>query len=81
MTRASTLEVQACLQSAKSRGLISQEEYDEAHRLAERGLQLVAGFQRYLRSPAAKRNAARFRHRKPRERNDPNDPNDPNVLT
>lgn len=68
VTRASTLEVQACLQTARSRGLISQDEFEHAHRLTERGLQLTAGLQRYLRSPAAQRNAARFRYRKARER-------------
>jgi hypothetical protein len=57
--------------------------------LAIRGMQTVAKFQRYRRSPAARRNAARRYSKATRERrrtrNSPNvpnvsnDPNDPNA--
>ena len=47
--------------------------------LANRGIQAVAKFQRYLRSPRAKQNAARrYRPQNVNVTNDPNDPNDPN---
>ena len=57
-----------------------------ADSLADRGIQAVAKFQRYLRSPEAKRNAARRYRRKwtpktenaPKEKNASSGPNDQN---
>ncbi len=75
ISRASALETKSLLRKGLVAGYWTAEEYEELDSLATRGLQAVAKFQRYLRSPMAKRNAAgRYR-----ERNDPNDPNDPNA--
>jgi four helix bundle protein len=84
-SRASALETKALLKKGLSVGYWTQDEFQRLDTLANRGLQTVARLQRYLRSPQAKRNAAR-RYQKPRRRraeNDPNDPNgsnDPNVT-
>ncbi len=86
VTRASALEVQACLQRARDAGYIQEPEFRGLYTLVNRGNQATARFQRYLRSSAAKQNAKRFRHSKSRRTfttnvngpNGPNDPNDPN---
>ena len=79
ISRASALEVQSCLRTALQAHYITESEFTDLDKLADRGLQALARLQRYLRSPQAKRNADRFRHSKPpRRRNGPNDPNDPN---
>jgi hypothetical protein len=62
-------------------GYWTEEEFQRLDKLANRGLPAVARFQRYLRSPAAKRNAARRYHNKRSHQNETNDPNvsnDPN---
>jgi len=72
-----------------------EEEFLRLDALADRGLQVLATFQRYLRSPQARRNAERryaAKHcgsaspngnvngtKNENERNDPNDPNGSNV--
>jgi len=66
VSRASALEVQACLQTALTAGWIARSEFDRLYSLTNRGLQAVARFQRYLRSPQAKANARRFRYSKSR---------------
>jgi four helix bundle protein len=76
ISRASALETKALLKKGLSVGYWTQGEFERLDKLANRGLQAVARLQRYLRSPAAKRNAAR-RYRK-NETNDPNDKNEPN---
>ena len=69
-SRASVHETKALLRKGLEAGYWSEEDFNRLDQLATRGLQAVAKFQRYLRSPAAKRNAAQ-RYR----RNDPNGPN------
>lgn len=87
VSRGSAEETRALLQTARDKRFLSDEEFATLDRLAIRGLQALAKFQRYLRSPAAKRNALRWRHRKRGRRMSPpdsngltrlNDPNDPN---
>jgi four helix bundle protein len=76
-SRASALETKALSKKGLAIGYWSQEEFQRLDTLANRGLQTVARLQRYLRSPQAKRNAARRYRRQRRVQNDPNDPNDP----
>ena len=64
-SRASALETKALLKKGLSVGSWTQIEFQRIDTLANRGLQTVARLQRYLRSPQAKRNAAR-RYRKQR---------------
>jgi four helix bundle protein len=79
-TRASALETKALLKKGLAVGYWSEDEFKRLDKLADRGLQAVAKFQRYLRSPQARRNAAANRYRKRRRaKNDPNDSNDPNA--
>ena len=90
VSRGSAEETRALLTAARDKHFLSAEEFAALDQLAIRGLQALAKFQRYLRSPAAKRNAERWRHRRNRNRtrrpnpnestlsNDPNDPNDSN---
>jgi four helix bundle protein len=89
-SRASALETKALLKKGLSVGYWTQDEFRRLDTLANRGLQTVARLQRYLRSPQAKRNAARRYRKQRRSQNDPNvanatngsnatnDPNDPN---
>ena len=94
IVRASALETKALLKKGLAVGYWPESEFQRLDTLADRGLQAVARFQRYLRSPHAKRNAARryqrTRHNRnasndpnvmndPNGTNDPNDPNDPNA--
>jgi four helix bundle protein len=58
-SRASALETLALLKKAQEVGYLGTEECDRLRKLATRGIQAVAKFQRYLRSKEAKRNAAR----------------------
>jgi len=83
-SRASACETRSLLRKGFICGYFSADHFDRLDELAVRGLQAVASFQRYLRSPAAKRNAARRYqrpHTAPRERppNVPNVANDSNV--
>jgi four helix bundle protein len=93
IARASTLETKALLKKGLDVNYWSKEEYLRLDALANRGLQALAKFQRYLRSPRAKRNAERryrtdaSRNRKPngtpnengtQNENGTNDPNVPN---
>ena len=64
ISRGSALETKALLKKGLAVGYWTAEEFQRLDKLADRGLQAVAKFQRYLRSPAAKRNAAQ-RYRKP----------------
>jgi four helix bundle protein len=59
VSRASAEETRALLLKGRNVGYFTPEDYAHLDRLARRGLQAVARFQRYLRSPQAKRNAAR----------------------
>jgi four helix bundle protein len=90
-SRASACETRSLLRKGLTCGYFSPDHFEALDRLAVRGLQAVAKFQRYLRSPAAKRNAARRYQRPytaPREQlpsasndsNDSNGSNDPNDL-
>jgi four helix bundle protein len=94
ISRASALETKALLRKGLDVSYWSEEEFTRLDTLADRGLQALAKFQRYLRSPRAKRNAERrygrddARRERERnananenvnEKNDPNDPNDSNV--
>jgi four helix bundle protein len=67
ISRASALETQTLLKKGLAVGYLAEADFQRLNDLATRGLQTVARFQRYLRSPAAKRNAQRYRH----HRNDP----------
>ena len=78
IARASALETQTLLRKGLSVGYWSEDEFGRLNTLATRGLQAVAKFQRYLRSPRARHNAARRYTR--RRQNDPNDPNDRHHL-
>jgi four helix bundle protein len=86
IVRASANETRALLLKARAVGYVTEAEFNRLHSLTVRGLQALARFQRYLRSPEAKRNAE-GRHKRRRRKNgpnvpnvpnDPNDPNDPN---
>jgi len=74
ISRASTLETKTLLKKGLVVGYWTMEEFSRLDSLADRALQSIAKFQRYLRSPQAKQNAAR-RYRQ----NDPNDQNGPNA--
>ncbi len=93
IARASTLETKALLRKGLDVGYCPEDEFGRLNALADRGLQALAKFQRYLRSPQAKRNAERRygpdvptrdverereRERNENGKNDPNDPNGPN---
>jgi four helix bundle protein len=67
ISRASALETKALLRKGVTVGYWQEAEFQRLDTLANRGLQAIAKLQRYLRSPQAKRNAAR-RYR--RTRND-----------
>ena len=58
-SRASAAETRSMLKKGANCGYFSVEDFERLDRLAARGSQAVAKFQRYLRSPQAKRNAAR----------------------
>jgi four helix bundle protein len=77
ISRASAQETKALLLKGLLVGYWQGDEFGRLDELADRGIQAVAKFQRYLRSPQAGRNAAqRYRHQ--RDRNKPNATNDPN---
>jgi four helix bundle protein len=57
ISRASALETKALLKKGLDVGYWSENEFKRLDTLADRGLQALAKFQRYLRSPRAKRNA------------------------
>ena len=57
--RASALETKTLLKKGFDVGYWNQEEYTRLQSLANRAVQAIAKFQRYLRSPKAKANAAR----------------------
>jgi four helix bundle protein len=58
-SRASAAETRSMLRKGLTCGYFSAGDFECLDRLATRGSQAVAKFQRYLRSPAAKHNAAR----------------------
>ena len=83
-SRASALETKTLLKKGLAVGYFKADEATRLDSLADRGLQAVAKFQRYLRSLEAKRNAARRYRRKRTPKNGnasngPNAPNDPNA--
>ena len=61
-SRASAEETKSLLKKGIEVGYLSSNDFERLDSLATRGLQAVAKFQRYLRSPQAKRNAARQRY-------------------
>jgi len=76
ISRASTLETKTLLKKGLDVGYWNMEQSSRLDSLADRALQSIAKFQRYLRSPQAKRNAARrYRQNDPNGSNDSNDPN------
>jgi len=79
VVRASLNETIPLILKGRSNGYFTTEQYIGLHGLAIRCLQAVARLQRYLRSPEARRNAARRRHQRPHVANNPNVPNLPNV--
>jgi four helix bundle protein len=91
ISRASAEETRALLKKGLAVGHLAPDQFTRLDVLATRGLQALAKFQRYLRSPEGRRNAERSRYRKrqtdadrnanmtdPTDPTDPNDPNDPN---
>ncbi len=74
-SRGSACETRSLLKKGLACGYFKADDFERLDRLATRGLQAVASFQRYLRSPQAKRNAARrySHHRAARTQNDPNE--------
>jgi len=77
IARASATETKSLLLKGHAVGLLSDEDFERLVSLSARGLQALARFQRYLRSPAATRNARR-RYRKSNDSNDSNDSNGSN---
>src|SRR5262247_1609662 len=90
-SRASACETRSLLRKGLACEYLTAEQFDRLDKLAVRGLQAVASFQRYLRSPTARRDAMRRYQRPytaprqkqndsnlPNDSNDSNDPNDPN---
>jgi four helix bundle protein len=76
ISRASALETKGLLKKGLLARYLDEPEFARLDTLANRGLQAVAKLQRYLRSPAAKRNAARrYRRRRANGQNETNDPN------
>ena len=71
-SRASAAETRSMLRKGVECGYFSAEDFQRLDRLAARGAQAVAKLQRYLRSSAAKRNAARRYKRLRRAKNDSN---------
>jgi hypothetical protein len=79
--RASAHETKALLRKGLKVGYWPEGAFRRLDSLANRGIQAVAKFQRYLRSPQAKRNAARrYQSRRKNDPNVKNGPNDPNDL-
>jgi four helix bundle protein len=73
MSRASAQETRTLLKKGLEVGYWVEADFQRLENLAVRGLQAVAKFQRYLRSPEAKRNAARrYGRRDERGRNESN---------
>ena len=63
ISRASLLEVKSHLRKGFIVGYLKEDEYRQLDQLATRAIQAVARFQRYLRSPQARANAAlRYKH-------------------
>jgi four helix bundle protein len=61
VSRSSALETQSLLKKGLAVGYWDEEEFKRLDALATRAIQAIAKFQRYLRSPKAKRNAERCR--------------------
>jgi four helix bundle protein len=73
ISRASAEETRSLLKKGVAVGHLTNEEYARLDRLAVRGLQAVARFQWYLRTPQAKLNAQRARHTRTHRRAKRND--------
>jgi four helix bundle protein len=58
-SRAATCETRSLFRRGLLRGYFSTEEYGRLDQLAVRALQAIVAFQRYLRSPASKRQVTR----------------------
>jgi|ERR1041385_7013083 hypothetical protein len=73
-SRASAAETRSMLKKGAKCGYFSADDFKRLDRLAARGAQAVAKFQRYLRSPQAKQNAARrYAHGRRANKNDSNE--------
>lgn len=77
ISRASANETRALVRKGRDLGYFTQEQFNELDSLAARGLQALAKFQRYLRTPQARRNAEQNRYR--HSRNDTTRKNDANA--
>ena len=75
--RASACETKSLLRKGLAVGYFTADDVSRLDALANRGLQALAKFQRYLRSPEAERNARR-RYSGPRKATHPENSNDPN---
>ena len=78
--RASACETRSLLRKGLACGYFTAEQFDALEKLAVRGLQALAKFQRYLRSPAAQRNAGR-RYQRPYTAPCPKPANAPNLSS
>ncbi|MGH9240786.1 MAG: four helix bundle protein [Vicinamibacterales bacterium] len=76
VSRGSAEETRALLKTAHAARFLSGDKFAALDSLAIRGLQALAKLQRYLRPPAAKRNAERWRYKKQRPRRPTHDSND-----
>ena len=79
-SRTSACETRSLLRQAFARGLFSAAEFDRLDKLAVQGLRAVVHFQRFLRSPAAKRNVT-GRYQRPYTAPVPNTRDEAHRLT
>lgn len=77
-SRTSACETRSLLRKGLAGGLFSAAQFDRLDKLAVQGLRAVVHFQRFLRSPAAKRNVT-GRYQRPYTASVPVARNDPNV--
>jgi four helix bundle protein len=75
IARASATETKSLLQKGRAVGLLPDDDFERLFSLNLRGLQALARFQRYLRSPEASRKAKR-RYLRSNDSNNSNDSND-----
>ena len=68
LARASAQETRALLRKGLIVGYLTEDQFAQLDILAARGLQSLAKLQRYLRTPEARRNAERHRHRRQADR-------------
>src|SRR5262245_42695844 len=75
-SRTSACATRSLLRKGLARGLFSADQFDRLDKLAVQGLRAVVNFQRFLRSPAAKRNVT-GRYQRPYTARIPSPPREP----